>query len=156
MLERTLIILKPDCVGRRLIGEVISRFEGKGLRVVGCKMLCLHEETAEKHYAEHLGKQFYSRLIDFITSGPVVVLVLRGPSAVAQVRVMVGATFCSQSPPGTIRGDLGVVDHYNLIHASDSVEAAEREISIHFLPGEVQSAPPREDIRWTAGDDYSG
>src|SRR5215212_6505154 len=136
-MERTLIILKPDAVQRGLCGEIITRFERKGLQVVGMKMMRIPQQLAETHYEPHRGKPFYPGLVRFMTSSPVVVLALAGKDAIAISRKMMGATFGSKAEPGTIRGDFGVSNSFNLIHGSDSPEAAERELKLFFKPGEV-------------------
>src|SRR5262249_38634521 len=134
---RTLIIVKPDCVQRRLTGAILARFEDKGLRVAALKMMQVDRTLAEKHYAEHKGKPFFGGLIDFITSAPVVVGVLVGNEAIAGVRGMLGATNGAAGAPGTIRGDYSISKQNNLVHGSDSAESAEREISIWFNPGDL-------------------
>jgi len=134
-IERTLVILKPDAVVRGLMGEIISRFEKRGLKIVGMKMIWIDRELAEKHYEEHRGKPFFEALIDYITKAPSVVMVVEGRYAISVVRKMAGAT-----DPKDIRGDYGldVGDAiYNVIHASDSPESAEREISLYFKPEEL-------------------
>lgn len=136
-METTLIILKPDAVQRGLIGRIVSRFEDKGLQVVGCKLTKISRELAETHYESHKGKPFYDGLVRFMTSRPVLVLAVRGIGAIGVCRKMMGATFGSKAEPGTIRGDFGVSNSFNLIHGSDSPEAAERELSLFFKPGEV-------------------
>jgi nucleoside-diphosphate kinase len=148
--ERTLIIVKPEGVQRGLIGEVIARFEHKGLKVVGLKLMQIPRETAEKHYAEHVGKPFYEGLVAHITSSPVVVGVLEGPDAVSVARTMMGVTNPRQAAPGTIRGDHGLDIGFNIIHGSDGQEAAQREISIFFAPAELVSYDRAAD-RWVAG-----
>ena len=135
--ERTLVLLKPDAVARGLVGEIIARLERKGLDLVALKMLSLPASDAEAHYAEHRGKPFYDGLLRFITSGPLVALVLEGVACVATVRALVGSTCARDATPGTIRGDFGMSGRFNLVHASDSVEAAEREIARFFTPGEI-------------------
>ncbi|MHC4252389.1 MAG: nucleoside-diphosphate kinase [Planctomycetota bacterium] len=135
--ERTLVLLKPDAVGRGLVGEIISRFERKGLELAGLKLVVLDRAAAEEHYAEHKGKPFYDGLVDFVTSGPLVAAVMEGRGAVQVVRAMVGATSGQDALPGTIRGDFGVSDRYNLVHASDGPESAAREIARFFSPGEL-------------------
>jgi nucleoside-diphosphate kinase len=135
--ETTLIILKPDAVQRGLMGRILSRFEDKGLQVVGCKMMQISPKLAETHYESHKGKPFYAGLVRFMTSSPVLVLALRGNGAIAISRGMMGATFGSKANPGTIRGDFGVSNSFNLIHGSDTPEAAERELKLFFAPGEV-------------------
>ena len=149
-MERTLIIVKPEGVQRGLIGEVIARFERKGLKVVGLKLMQIPRETAEKHYAEHVGKPFYEGLVAHITSSPVVVGVLEGPDAVSVARTMMGVTNPTQAAPGTIRGDYGLDIGLNIIHGSDGQEAAQREISIFFAPAELVSYDRAAD-RWVAG-----
>jgi len=136
-METTLIILKPDAVQRGLMGRIISRFEEKGLQVVGMKMMVISGELAATHYEAHKDKPFYSGLVSFMTSSPVVVMALRGVGAIAISRSMMGATFGSKADAGTIRGDFGVSNSFNLIHGSDSAEAAERELGLFFGPGEV-------------------
>ena len=140
--ERTLILFKPDAVQRRLCGELLSRIEMKGLKIVGLKMMQVTPELSRKHYAEHISKPFYPLLESFITSGPVVALVAEGPEAVSTMRTMMGPTNGRQAAPGTIRGDFGISRQMNLIHGSDSVEAAQREIAIYFRPDEVIDYQP--------------
>lgn len=130
-------MVKPDGVSRRLVGECVKRYEQRGLKLVGLKLRVVSEALAKKHYEEHQEKPFFGELVSFITSGPVVQLVLEGPDAVAQVRKMNGATNCLKADIGTIRGDLGLSMQNNIIHASDSVETAEREIALHFAADEV-------------------
>lgn len=137
-METTLIILKPDAVQRGLMGRIVSRFEDKGLQVVGAKLMKISAQLAATHYESHKGKGFYDGLVRFMTSSPVLVLALRGNGAIAISRKMMGATFGSKAEPGTIRGDFGVSNSFNLIHGSDSPEAAERELKLFFAPGEVQ------------------
>jgi nucleoside-diphosphate kinase len=136
-MERTLIIVKPDAVQRGLIGGVLSRLEARGLRFVGLKLIAVDEALARRHYGEHEGKPFFAGLIGYITSSPVVVGVLEGRQAVAVVRATVGATNPVAAAPGTIRGDWGLEIGRNLIHASDSVETAEREVALFFRPEEL-------------------
>lgn len=136
-METTLIIFKPDAVQRGLCGKILSRFEDKGLQVVGMKLMQIPLSLAETHYEAHKSKPFYAGLVRFMTSSPVVVLALRGNGAITIARNMMGATFGSKANPGTIRGDFGVSNSYNLIHGSDSPEAAERELKLFFAPGEV-------------------
>ena len=136
-MERTLILFKPDAVQRRLSGRLLARLEDKGLKIVGLKMLKVTKELSAKHYAEHVSKPFYPLLEEFITSGPVVALVAEGPQAVAVVRGMMGPTNGAQAPPGTVRGDFGVSRQMNLMHGSDSVEAAQKEIAVYFKPEEL-------------------
>lgn len=136
-METTLIILKPDAVQRGLMGRIISRFEDKGLQVVGGRFMQISQELAQEHYESHQGKPFYDGLVRFMTSSPVLVLALRGVGAIAISRAMMGATFGSQADPGTIRGDFGVSNSFNLIHGSDSPEAAERECGLFFPDGGI-------------------
>lgn len=132
-MERTLVLVKPDGVERGLVGEIISRFERRGLRLAAAQLRTLDRETAARHYAEHEGKPFYDSLVAFITRGPVMALVVEGPADTWQVvRTMMGPTNPAQAAPGTIRGDLGIEMQENLIHGSDSAESAEREIGIFF------------------------
>ena len=138
-MQRTLILLKPDALQRRLVGSILQRFEQKGLRIAALKLLQTDRVLAEKHYAVHKGKHFYESLVQFITSGPTVAAVLEGREAVAVVRSMMGATDGAKSPPGTIRGDFGISVQNNLIHGSDSPENAETEIRLWFEPKEVLS-----------------
>lgn len=136
-MEQTLIILKPDCIQRRLMGRVIQRFEDKGLTVAAMKMLQISRELAERHYSVHKSKPFYPGLLEYITSGPVLVMVVAGPRAIDVSRKLMGKTFGFEADPGTIRGDFGVSTTYNLIHGSDSPESAETEIALYFEPGEI-------------------
>jgi len=130
--ERTLALVKPDAVRRGLAGEVIGRFERKGLAIVAMDLRQIDGETADRHYAEHVGKDFYPALRDFIVSGPLVALVLEGDQAIAVVRGLVGATDGREAAAGTIRGDLSLSNRENLVHASDSPDSADREISQFF------------------------
>lgn len=130
-------MVKPDGVQRGLCGEILSRFEKKGLKIVAVKFMVIAKATAESHYGEHKGKGFYDSLISYITSGPVLAMVLEGDNAVAVCRNMMGKTNPQESAPGTIRGDFGMVTGMNLIHGSDSPASAEREISIFFKPEEL-------------------
>jgi nucleoside-diphosphate kinase len=131
-MQRTLVLAKPDAVQRGLIGEIIGRFERKGLKVVGLRLLSVPREMAERHYAIHAGKHFYDGLVEFITSGPVAAIALEGPDAIAVARLMVGKTMPNEADPGTIRGDLGVSGLRNLIHASDAPDTAAAEIGLWF------------------------
>jgi nucleoside-diphosphate kinase len=137
MTERTFVMVKPDGVRRGLVGEVIKRIEQKGLKIVAMKMVRLSEETAKEHYAEHVNKPFFPSLVEFITSGPVVSMVVEGNSAIEVMRRLCGATNPIESPPGTIRGDFGLDIGENIVHASDSPHSAEKEISIHFSNEEI-------------------
>lgn len=139
MSQRTLILLKPDTVKRKLLGRIISRFEEKGLCVVGMKLLTMTQEIADRHYAEHKGKPFFPSLCAFMTSAPLVAMVLEGPDAIRLVRLVVGATKVEEALPGTIRGDFGLSTQENLVHASDSPASAEREVPIWFTAAELTS-----------------
>jgi nucleoside-diphosphate kinase len=130
--ERTLILIKPDGVGRGLVGDVLSRIERKGLRIVAMDLRTMDTETAETHYAEHAGKPFFGSLVEFITSGPLVALVAEGPRAVEAFRALAGATDPVTAAPGTIRGDHALEVQENIVHGSDSPDSAEREIKIFF------------------------
>lgn len=131
-LERTFVMIKPDGVQRGFVGDILSRFEHKGFKVVALRMLRITHAMAEKHYGEHKAKPFYKGLTEFITAGPVVAMVLEGDSAVSVVRKMVGSTNPQEAMPGTIRHDYGMHTGRNLIHASDSKQSAEREIPLFF------------------------
>jgi nucleoside-diphosphate kinase len=146
-MQQTLILLKPDAVQRRLVGELIARFERKGLRLVGLKLVKPGRELAEKHYAVHKGKPFYESLLSFLTSGPTVALVWEGREAVAACRALMGLTDGAKSPPGTIRGDFGLSVQNNLVHGSDSPENATAEIALWFKPEELVAFAPT-DATW--------
>jgi len=137
MKERTLVIIKPDGVQRGLIGRIVSRFEERGLKIVGMKMIQVTHEQAEQHYAEHREKPFYKGLVEFITASPVVVLVAQGLRAVTLVRHMMGSLRPEDALPGSIRGDFAVSKSYNVIHGSDSPENGKREIELYFKPEEL-------------------
>jgi nucleoside-diphosphate kinase len=147
--QRTLILLKPDAVQRRLVGEIIERFERKGLRLAGLKLVQVTRELAEKHYAVHKGKPFYESLLSFLTSGPTVALVWEGREAVAVCRTLMGMTDGAKSPPGTIRGDFALSVQNNLVHGSDSVENAALEVALWFRPDELVSFAAT-DANWVA------
>ena len=133
MSDRTLVLLKPDAVERKLVGEIVSRFEGKNLDVVAMDIRTLDADTLARHYEEHVGKGFYGELVEFMSRGPVVALVIEGPEDTWEVvRAMMGATNPRTAAPGTIRGDLGILLTENLVHGSDSLVSAEREIGIFF------------------------
>jgi nucleoside-diphosphate kinase len=149
-MERTLVLLKPDCVQRRLVGSLLQRFEQKGLRLVALKLVQASQQLAAQHYAVHQGKPFYPSLLQFITSGPTVAVVLEGPTAVNVVRLMMGKTNGAESPPGTIRGDYGISVQNNLIHGSDSVDNAKTEIALWFKPEELVTYT-LVDNAWVAG-----
>lgn len=131
-MERSLVLLKPDCVRRRLIGRVLARFEDKGLEIAAMRLMQVTPELAKRHYAEHVHKAWYPELETFITSGPIVAMIVEGPQAVRVVRGMVGATNGLEAASGTIRGDFSASQQMNLVHASDSPESARREIEIFF------------------------
>jgi nucleoside-diphosphate kinase len=136
-MQRTLIIFKPDCLQRRLVGPILTRFEAKGLRIVALKLMKVNRSLGERHYAEHQGKPFFEGLIQFITGGPVIVGVLEGPEAIAVVRNLLGATNGITAAPGTVRGDYSISKQNNLVHGSDSPESAAREIALWFRPEEL-------------------
>src|SRR6478672_1003496 len=146
--ERTLVIVKPDGVQRGLIGPILSRLEGRGLKIVGLKLVQVSQALAARHYAEHEGKGFYPGLLSYITSGPVVVLCAEGTSAVQMVRNTVGATNPLNAAPGTIRGDLALDIGRNLIHASDSPESGERELANFFAEDELLQSFQRATDPW--------
>jgi nucleoside-diphosphate kinase len=150
-MERTLIIVKPDGVQRGLVGQVLERFERRGLKFAGLKLMRISRDLAGRHYAEHQGKPFYEGLVGFITSSPVVVGVLEGPNAIALTRSMMGATNPANAVPGTIRGDFALVVSNNIIHGSDGPESAAREISLFFTQDELLSYPVATDA-WVYGE----
>lgn len=137
MAERTLVLIKPDAMQRGLAGEILSRFEQRGLEVKAAKLVQVDRELAERHYAEHSQKPFFGELTDFITSAPTLALVLEGDAAIGVVRTTIGATNPTNADPGTIRGDLALAMPNNLVHGSDSAESAEREIALWFPDGTV-------------------
>ena len=137
MVERTFVLLKPDAVQRALVGEIVRRFEGRGLKVVALKMVRVTRPLAETYYAEHKGKGFFQPLMSYITAGPSVAMVLEGDGAVAAVRQMMGKTNSAEAEPGTIRGDLALAVGRNVIHGSDSAESAKREIALFFKADEL-------------------
>lgn len=136
-MEQTLVLIKPDGVARGLTGEIINRIERRGLQVVALKMMKLSRQMAEQHYSEHQGKPFFNGLIEFITSSPLVVMIVEGENAVLVVRTMMGATNPVNAAPGTIRGDFALMMGENVIHGSDSVASAEREAALFFTPAEL-------------------
>lgn len=146
-MERTLVIVKPDAINRLLVGRILARFEDKGLRIAAMKLQKSPRSQVEQHYAVHRERPFYPSLVEFMTSGPVIVAVLEGPQAVSVVRNLLGATDGRQAAPGTIRGDFGLDKQYNLVHASDSVETARFEIDLFFRPEELVSYERAPD-RW--------
>ena len=146
-MQKTLVIIKPDAVQRRLIGKIINRFEEKGLEIIGLKMTVISKELAKEHYSVHDGKDYYEKLVKFMTSGPVVMMVLRGKKAIEVTRKLMGSTFGHEADPGTIRGDYAMSKRFNLLHGSDSVESAEREISI-FFENENLLEYKQSDLKW--------
>jgi nucleoside-diphosphate kinase len=147
-MERTLVLLKPDCIQRRLAGRVISRFEEKGLNLIAMKLMRVTPELAKRHYAEHVQKNWYPELEGFITASPIVAMVVEGPEAIRVVREMVGATNGLKANPGTIRGDFSTSQQMNLVHASDGPESAKREVEIFFTSEEIHDYAPTL-RRWT-------
>jgi nucleoside-diphosphate kinase len=131
-MERTLILVKPDAFARNLSGEIIARFERKGLRLAALRQLTMTRELAERHYAEHAGKPFFDELVEFITSGPLVAMVLAGDQAIAAARQVIGATNPIEASPGSIRGDFAIAVGQNMVHGSDSPESAAREVALFF------------------------
>lgn len=138
-IERTLVLLKPDAIQRRLIGTLIGRLERKGLKLVGMKLIRVTEDMAAEHYAEHVDKPFYPELRDFVTSSPTLAMAWEGDQAVSVIRALMGATNPFKAGPGTIRGDFGLNFTKNLVHGSDSPESAERELNLFFKPQELLS-----------------
>lgn len=136
-MQTSLIILKPDAIQRGLAGQILQRFERKGLRIAGAKLMLVPKDLAEKHYAEHHGKPFYDGLIKFVTSSPVMVLAIQGLEAIAVCRTLIGATNGRKADPGTIRGDFGMSGGFNLVHGSDSEASAERELALWFTQEEL-------------------
>jgi len=144
-MERSLVLVKPDGVQRRLIGEVISRLERRGLRLIGAKLMLVSTELAESHYKIHKGKAFYEPLMKFITSAPVMAMVWEGPNAIAAIRQTMGKTNAIEAMPGTIRHDFALQTRFNITHASDSIESSEFEIGLWFKADEL--------IKWTRDDE---
>ena len=152
-MERTFVLLKPDCVQRRLMGQILERFENKGLNVIAMKMLVVTPELSKQHYAEHVSKPFYPNLESFITGGPVLAMVLEGLEVIRVVRDLLGATSGLKAAAGTIRGDFSSSRQMNLVHASDGAEAAAREIGLYFKPNELCAYTPTL-VPWLrAGDE---
>lgn len=147
-MERSLVLLKPDAVQRGLVGEIISRLERRGLTLVGAKLMSVSDDLARRHYAEHVGKPFFDGLVSFITSSPIMAMVIQGQNAVEVVRATIGETDPRKSPPGTIRGDLALSIGMNLIHGSDSNESAKREMELFFSDDELLDYEKDGD-RWT-------
>lgn len=150
MTERTLVLIKPDGVQRLLVGRLLERYEQRGLKLVGLKLMVASRETAERHYAEHREKPFFGSLVDFITSAPLVALALEGLNAIAVCRAVNGATRPHEAAPGSIRGDFALETGQNLVHASDTPESAVRELAIWFAPGELLDYQRSID-GWVAG-----
>ncbi len=150
-MERSLIILKPDAVQRQLVGKIISRFEEKGFQISACKMMNIPRELAEEHYAPHREKPFFAGTVTYMTSSPVIVMILQAQGIIEMSRRMMGKTFGCDAEPGTIRGDYGCTKGFNLIHGSDSPESAEREIALFFKPEEIV-AYELSDSHWLYGD----
>jgi nucleoside-diphosphate kinase len=153
-MERTLILFKPDCVQRRLVGRVLSRFEDKGLNVIAMKMMRITKELSGRHYAEHVSKPFYPALESFITGGPVVAAIVEGLEAIRVVREMLGPTSGLKAPAGTIRGDFSASRQMNLVHASDGPEAAAREIALYFRPEEICAYEPADAAWLRSADEF--
>lgn len=147
-MERSLIILKPDAVQRGLVGPILGRLEQRGLKIIGMKLMQITEDIARKHYGEHEGKPFFNGLVQYITSGPVVVLAVTGENVIEMVRNMVGATNPLKAAPGTIRGDFALSIGRNLIHASDKPESGEREVQTFFADNELLQEFQRDTDRW--------
>ncbi|MGA2621991.1 MAG: nucleoside-diphosphate kinase [Thermoguttaceae bacterium] len=141
-MERTLVLLKPDCLQRRLIGRLLTRLEDKGLNLIAMKLMRVTPALAKRHYAQHVHKEWYPSLEAFITAGPLVAAIVEGPQAVRVVREMVGATHGLEAAPGTIRGDYGSSQQMNLVHASDGPESARREMNIFFRTSEIHGYEP--------------
>ena len=152
-MQKSLVLLKPDCVERRLIGEIIGRFERKGLNIVAMKMLRVTPALSRQHYAEHVTKPFYPNLEEFITSSPIVAMALEGLEVIRVVREMLGATSGLKAAPGTIRGDFSSSRQMNLVHASDSEESAARELTLYFSPSEICDYTPTLVGSFRAGDE---
>ncbi len=150
-MDRTLIIIKPDAVQRQLIGRIITRFEEKGLQIIASRFMQITRNLAEQHYAVHKGKPFFDSLLNYITSGPVLVLVLQAPGVIPIARKLMGKTFGCEAEPGTIRGDFGASRGFNLIHGSDSPESAEYEINLYFSDNELVNYPLANE-HWLYGD----
>jgi nucleoside-diphosphate kinase len=153
-MERTLILLKPDCMQRRLAGRILARFEDKGFNIVAMKMLQVTPELAKVHYAEHVQKPFYPNLEKFITASPIIAAVIEGLEAVRVVREMLGPTSGLKAPSGTIRGDYSSSRQMNLVHASDGPEAAAQEIALYFKPEEIFSYTPTVSPWLKAADEF--
>jgi nucleoside-diphosphate kinase len=153
IMQKSLVLLKPDCVERRLVGEIIGRFERKGLNIIAMKMVRVTPELSKQHYAEHVSKPFYPNLEEFITSSPIVAMVIEGLDVVRVIREMLGATSGLKAAPGTIRGDFSSSRQMNLVHASDSEESAAREVSLYFQASELCEYTPTLVGSFRAGDE---
>ena len=157
-MQKTLVIIKPDATPRRLIGKIINRFEEKGLEIIGLKMNVISEEQARENYSVHEGRDYYEKLIKYITAGPVVFMVLRGKNAIEVTRMLMGPTFGHEAAPGTIRGDYAISKRFNLLHGSDSVESAEKEVAIFFKDEEIIEHD-QTNLKWIydiSGDEPNG
>jgi len=154
-METTLLIVKPDGVQRGLVGQIVGRFERKGLQLVGMKMMTISQELAATHYGDHQGKPFYDGLVRFMTSSPVVAFAVRGVGAIAICRKMMGATFGPDAEPGTLRGDFGCSRSFNLIHGSDAPEAAERELGLFFPEGIEEWTPASLNWHYDASEELA-
>jgi len=146
-MEQTFLMVKPDGVQRHLIGDIVSRFEAKGYKLVAAKLMTIPQSLAEEHYGEHKGKPFFSELVEFITSAPVFAMVWEGENIIKTARSMIGSTNPQEADPGTIRGDYGVIVGKNIIHGSDALESAEREINLFFSPDELNTYT-KQDQDW--------
>lgn len=146
-MEKTFLMIKPDGVQRNLIGEIVNRFETKGFKLVGAKFMIISDELAKKHYGEHVGKPFFNNLVGFITSGPVFAMVWEGENVIQTARHIIGSTNPLEAENGTIRGDFGMVVHKNIIHGSDSIDSAEREINLFFGKQEIFTYS-KQDHQW--------
>lgn len=144
-MERTLLIIKPDAIQRRLVGRIVTRFEEKGFQIVALKLARIPEAVIRRHYSAHEGKPFYEPLVRYMSAQPVVLMVARAKGAIAVARKMMGATFGANAEPGTIRGDFAISNRFNLIHGSDSPEAAEKEIALFFKPEELHESPDTQE-----------
>jgi nucleoside-diphosphate kinase len=145
--ERTLVLIKPDGVQRQLVGRILARYEDRGLRLIGLKLVKVDRDLAERHYAVHRGKPFFPGLVEFITSAPLVALALDGPNAISVVRTINGATRPHEAAPGTVRGDFALETAQNIVHASDGPESAETELALWFGPDELHDYA-RDIDRW--------
>ena len=154
-IEKTLVLVKPDGVQRGLIGRILQRFERRGLKIVGLKMMRMSDDLASRHYEAHLEKPFYPGLKAFMTSGPLVALCVEGPQAIDVCRKVMGKTFCTDAEPGTVRGDFGVSRGMNLVHGSDGPESASRELGLFFKQDELQEYN-REGDAWVINDEDRG